>query len=157
MNQHAVSGVNQARKEELPVRGLWVRDVSSNPDTTFFLHYHHHLPRHAHVVSMKHSKTLRVVLATAAALAIGYTLWIQVALLQAERQLNVLKQASSVIGDYASLVNVFIGTRYGGHVFPGATLPHGMVKVGMDTDSNENVSEPFMLPSWSPCCRDGAT
>ena len=43
-------------------------------------------------------------------------------------------------GDITGLVNVFIGTTGGGHVFPGATLPHGMVKVGMDTDSPNNVS-----------------
>ncbi len=58
----------------------------------------------------------------------------------------------------ADLVNLFVGTTNGGHVFPGqrpaiyaylyfprihnfagATLPHGMVKVGMDTDSPGNV------------------
>ncbi|KAJ3490419.1 hypothetical protein NLI96_g1434 [Meripilus lineatus] len=38
----------------------------------------------------------------------------------------------------AALVNLFIGTTRGGHTFPGATLPHGMVKVGMDTDSPGN-------------------
>jgi len=38
----------------------------------------------------------------------------------------------------ANLVNVFIGTTKGGHTFPGATLPHGMVKVGMDTDSPDS-------------------
>ncbi|PFH46413.1 glycoside hydrolase family 92 protein [Amanita thiersii Skay4041] len=43
-----------------------------------------------------------------------------------------------LISDPASLVNPFIGTTKGGHVFPGATLPHGMVKVGMDTDSPGN-------------------
>ncbi|KAH8112965.1 glycoside hydrolase family 92 protein [Phellopilus nigrolimitatus] len=37
-----------------------------------------------------------------------------------------------------SLVNVFIGTTNGGNVFPGATVPHGMAKVGMDTDSPHN-------------------
>ncbi|KAI0922609.1 hypothetical protein AcV5_009537 [Taiwanofungus camphoratus] len=42
------------------------------------------------------------------------------------------------ITDPASLVNLFVGTTNGGHVFPGATLPHGMVKVGMDTDSPGN-------------------
>ncbi|CAL1712499.1 unnamed protein product [Somion occarium] len=42
------------------------------------------------------------------------------------------------IQDPASLVNLFIGTRNGGHTFPGATLPHGMVKVGMDTNSPGN-------------------
>ncbi|KAF5320469.1 hypothetical protein D9611_010776 [Ephemerocybe angulata] len=35
-------------------------------------------------------------------------------------------------------VNPFIGTVNVGHVFPGATLPHGMVKAGMDTDSPGN-------------------
>ena len=44
-----------------------------------------------------------------------------------------------VIGDLADLVNVFIGTTGGGHVFPGATVPHGMVKAGLDTDSPGNV------------------
>ncbi|KAF7300489.1 Glycoside hydrolase family 92 protein [Mycena chlorophos] len=33
-------------------------------------------------------------------------------------------------------VNLFIGTSNGGNVFPGATVPHGMVKVGMDTDGD---------------------
>ncbi|KAH7921950.1 glycoside hydrolase family 92 protein [Leucogyrophana mollusca] len=46
--------------------------------------------------------------------------------------------SSAIITDPASYVNVFIGTTNGGHVFPGATLPHGMVKVGMDTDSPGN-------------------
>ncbi|KAL4261951.1 Peptide-N(4)-(N-acetyl-beta-glucosaminyl)asparagine amidase [Pleurotus pulmonarius] len=42
------------------------------------------------------------------------------------------------ISDPASFTNLFIGTTNGGHVFPGATLPHGMVKAGMDTDSPGN-------------------
>ncbi|KAG5640175.1 hypothetical protein DXG03_000730, partial [Asterophora parasitica] len=42
------------------------------------------------------------------------------------------------ITDPASYVLPFIGTTNGGHVFPGATLPHGMVKPGMDTDSPGN-------------------
>ncbi|OCH84461.1 glycoside hydrolase family 92 protein [Obba rivulosa] len=46
--------------------------------------------------------------------------------------------SSVFISDPASLVNLFIGTTNGGHVFPGATLPHGMAKVGMDTDSPGN-------------------
>lgn len=46
---------------------------------------------------------------------------------------------SGSIADPADLVNVFIGTTLGGHVFPGATLPHGMVKAGMDTNSPGNV------------------
>ncbi|TFK31528.1 glycoside hydrolase family 92 protein [Crucibulum laeve] len=51
-----------------------------------------------------------------------------------------ISSASSVprITDPASLVIPFIGTTNGGHVFPGATIPHGMVKVGMDTDSPGN-------------------
>ncbi|KAK2466575.1 hypothetical protein APHAL10511_001437 [Amanita phalloides] len=42
------------------------------------------------------------------------------------------------ITDPAQYVLPFIGTTNGGHVFPGATIPHGMVKVGMDTNSPEN-------------------
>ncbi|KAH7911239.1 glycoside hydrolase family 92 protein [Hygrophoropsis aurantiaca] len=45
---------------------------------------------------------------------------------------------NTTITDPASYVDVFIGTTNGGHVFPGATLPHGMVKVGLDTDSPGN-------------------
>ena len=43
--------------------------------------------------------------------------------------------------DPSALVNLFIGTTNGGHSFPGATIPHGMIKVGLDTDSPGNVSE----------------
>jgi len=60
--------------------------------------------------------------------------------------------------DPLNYVDLFIGTTLGGHTFPGniyanvippliqcfhcsgATVPHGMVKVGMDTDSSGNVS-----------------
>ncbi|CAA7263424.1 unnamed protein product [Cyclocybe aegerita] len=42
------------------------------------------------------------------------------------------------ITDPSSLVIPFIGTTNGGHVFPGATIPHGMIKAGMDTDSPGN-------------------
>ncbi|KXN83541.1 hypothetical protein AN958_01250 [Leucoagaricus sp. SymC.cos] len=48
--------------------------------------------------------------------------------------------SSGPIADPASLVLPFIGTTSGGHVFPGATIPHGMVKAGLDTDSNENFA-----------------
>ena len=51
-----------------------------------------------------------------------------------------IQTESVVIDDYTDLVNVFIGTTNLGHVFPGATLPHGMVKAGMDTDSPDKVS-----------------
>ncbi|KAL0566377.1 hypothetical protein V5O48_015636 [Marasmius crinis-equi] len=47
-------------------------------------------------------------------------------------------RAAVFIEDPASLVLSFIGTTNGEHVFPGATLPHGMVKDGMDTDSPGN-------------------
>ncbi|KAF8876853.1 glycoside hydrolase family 92 protein [Infundibulicybe gibba] len=47
-------------------------------------------------------------------------------------------QTLTTISDPASFVIPFIGTTNGGHVFPGATLPHGMVKAGMDTDSPGN-------------------
>ncbi|GJJ11429.1 hypothetical protein Clacol_005662 [Clathrus columnatus] len=40
--------------------------------------------------------------------------------------------------DLAKFVNLFIGTINDGHVFPGATVPHGMVKAGLDTDSPGN-------------------
>ncbi|KAJ7096562.1 glycosyl hydrolase family 92-domain-containing protein [Mycena belliarum] len=33
-------------------------------------------------------------------------------------------------------VNLFIGTLNNGNTFPGATVPHGMVKIGMDTDGD---------------------
>lgn len=69
------------------------------------------------------------------------------------------KRADVPITDPASHVNLFIGTTSSGHAFPGmchtlspvcvlpseilvgsgVTLPHGMVKVGIDTDSPDNV------------------
>ncbi|KAF8624690.1 hypothetical protein AX17_007021 [Amanita inopinata Kibby_2008] len=54
------------------------------------------------------------------------------------RSLPSSQSSIPVISDPASYVNLFIGTTNGGHVFPGATLPHGMAKVGMDTDAPEN-------------------
>lgn len=52
---------------------------------------------------------------------------------------------TAVVGDLSELVNVFIGTTNDGHVFPGATIPHGMVKVGLDTDSRGAVR------AWISC------
>ncbi|KAJ7115134.1 glycosyl hydrolase family 92-domain-containing protein [Mycena crocata] len=43
---------------------------------------------------------------------------------------------TAAISDPLSHVNLFIGTGNGGNSFPGATIPHGMVKVGMDTDGS---------------------
>ncbi|KAJ7097269.1 alpha-1,2-mannosidase, putative subfamily, partial [Mycena belliarum] len=40
--------------------------------------------------------------------------------------------------DPAQFVNAFIGTKNGGHVFAGATLPWGSVKAGADSDSGDN-------------------
>ncbi|KAF9448478.1 glycoside hydrolase family 92 protein [Macrolepiota fuliginosa MF-IS2] len=48
------------------------------------------------------------------------------------------KNTITPITDPASFVVPFIGTINGGHVFPGATLPHGMVKAGLDTDAPGN-------------------
>ncbi|KIY66915.1 glycoside hydrolase family 92 protein [Cylindrobasidium torrendii FP15055 ss-10] len=46
-------------------------------------------------------------------------------------------------------INLFIGTINGGHTFPGATVPHGLVKVGMDTDSPGNHAGYDGDPSWN--------
>ncbi len=35
--------------------------------------------------------------------------------------------------NYTQLVNVFVGTDFHGHTFPGATVPHGMVQLSPDT------------------------
>ncbi|KAJ7763671.1 alpha-1,2-mannosidase, putative subfamily [Mycena maculata] len=40
--------------------------------------------------------------------------------------------------DTAQFVNQFIGTKNGGHVFSGATLPWGSVKAGADSNSTDN-------------------
>jgi putative alpha-1,2-mannosidase len=66
--------------------------------------------------------------------------------------------------DPAQFVNPFIGTKSGGHVFPGATLPWGSVKAGADSRSNDNqagyVSDgtpitgisSLSVVSWVICC-----
>jgi putative alpha-1,2-mannosidase len=46
--------------------------------------------------------------------------------------------ASAVAQDPAQFVNHFIGTSNGGHVFAGATLPWGSVKVVADSLSGDN-------------------
>ncbi|KAF9259619.1 glycoside hydrolase family 92 protein [Marasmius fiardii PR-910] len=56
--------------------------------------------------------------------------------------------SSRLIEDPASFVLPFIGTTNGGHVFPGATLPNGMIKVGMDTDSPGNHAGYDADPRW---------
>ena len=55
--------------------------------------------------------------------------------------LSVGVARTAVIGagaDPAQHVNTFIGTKNGGHVFAGATLPSGSVKVVADSLSNDN-------------------
>ncbi|TFK78035.1 glycoside hydrolase family 92 protein, partial [Polyporus arcularius HHB13444] len=59
------------------------------------------------------------------------------------------KRADVPIPDPASRVNLFIGTTSSGHAFPGVTLPHGMVKVGMDTDSGDNHAGYDANPNFS--------
>ncbi|KAF9059872.1 glycoside hydrolase family 92 protein [Rhodocollybia butyracea] len=51
---------------------------------------------------------------------------------------STLVRAEIFIQNPAEYVLPFIGTTNGGHVFPGATLPHGMVKAGLDTNSPDN-------------------
>ncbi|KAJ6620672.1 glycosyl hydrolase family 92-domain-containing protein [Mycena sp. CBHHK59/15] len=46
--------------------------------------------------------------------------------------------ASAATQDPAQFVNPFIGTKNGGHVFPGATLPWGSVKAVADSNSGDN-------------------
>ncbi|KAI9068178.1 glycoside hydrolase family 92 protein [Trametes sanguinea] len=62
---------------------------------------------------------------------------------------NSDQRADVPIPDPASHVNLFIGTTSSGHAFPGVTLPHGMVKVGMDTDSPDNHAGYDSNPSFS--------
>ncbi|KAL1752089.1 glycosyl hydrolase family 92-domain-containing protein [Schizophyllum commune] len=49
-----------------------------------------------------------------------------------------VKRAAGEALEPVDYVLPFIGSVNGGHVFTGATVPHGMVKVGMDTDSPGN-------------------
>ena len=89
---------------------------------------------------------VRAALCTLIGFGIAYNLWLRVAVLSVSsgrfyfpgRVAQNLKEVT--VGDYTDLVNVFIGTVEGGHVFPGATVPHGMVKAGLDTDSPGAVS-----------------
>ncbi|KAJ7051298.1 glycoside hydrolase family 92 protein [Mycena amicta] len=50
--------------------------------------------------------------------------------------LAAVRVAAAATFDPLQHVNLFIGTVNGGNTFPGATVPHGMVKVGMDTDGD---------------------
>ncbi|KAJ7501711.1 alpha-1,2-mannosidase, putative subfamily [Mycena galericulata] len=61
--------------------------------------------------------------------------------------------------DPARWVNPFIGTKNGGHVFPGATLPWGAVKAGPDSHSGEDqagyVSDGSPITGFSSGHDDG--
>ncbi|KAJ7434813.1 hypothetical protein B0H11DRAFT_2257896 [Mycena galericulata] len=61
--------------------------------------------------------------------------------------------------DPAQWVNPFIGTKSGGHVFPGATLPWGAVKAGPDSRSGEDqagyVSDGSPITGFSSGHDDG--
>ncbi|TBU57549.1 glycoside hydrolase family 92 protein [Dichomitus squalens] len=59
------------------------------------------------------------------------------------------RRADVPVPDPASVVDLFIGTTSSGHAFPGVTLPHGMVKVGMDTDSGDNHAGYDANPAFS--------
>ena len=92
------------------------------------------------------SRSSKSFLAVLAVISIGMTLYFRatvysLSFTNSSGASRVIPPA--VLGDVTNLVNVFIGTTNGGHVFPGATLPHGMVKAGMDTDSPGNVSNNF--------------
>lgn len=73
-------------------------------------------------VKMKQS----LIILSLAASVLGYAPWLE------SRAVN---HVASNINETepANLANLFIGTTKGGHTFPGPTLPHGFVKVGMDT------------------------
>lgn len=89
---------------------------------------------------MKANDRTRHVFAVLVLSALAYSVWLRVGVFRlSERRVFRENAPPAVVGDLSDLVNVFIGTNGGGHVFPGATVPHGMVKVGMDTDSPGNV------------------
>ena len=48
---------------------------------------------------------------------------------------------TQLIENKSELVNVFVGTDFHGHTFPGATMPFGMVQLGPDT----------RLTGWDGC------
>ncbi|KAF5368241.1 hypothetical protein D9757_011215 [Collybiopsis confluens] len=71
------------------------------------------------------------------------------------------RAAETFIRNPIDFVLPFIGTTDGGHVFPGATLPHGMVKAGMDTNSPGNQAgydaDPQFLPIGFSQLHDSGT
>ncbi|KAJ7139402.1 glycosyl hydrolase family 92-domain-containing protein [Mycena epipterygia] len=52
--------------------------------------------------------------------------------------LSAVVVAAAAAQDPAQFVNAFIGTKNGGHVFSGATLPWGSVKPGADSNSGDD-------------------
>lgn len=54
--------------------------------------------------------------------------------------LNITKAQETVNKDYTKYIDPFIGTQGGGNIFPGASYPFGLVKVGPDCgDLNSNM------------------
>ena len=88
--------------------------------------------------------TVRHVLTALVALFVLYSLWFRGSL-SLYSDIFHRDKKTAVVGDLTDLVNVFIGTTKGGHVFPGATVPHGMIKAGLDTDSPDNVSPTLLF------------
>ncbi|KLO11779.1 glycoside hydrolase family 92 protein [Schizopora paradoxa] len=99
---------------------------------------------------MQPTNRLQHVTAALVLLGLSYSVWFYVAIYRLpERSISRQEAPPVVIGDLSDLVNVFIGTNGGGHVFPGATVPHGMVKAGMDTDSPGNHAGYDADPKYS--------
>ncbi|KAF8331884.1 alpha-1,2-mannosidase, putative subfamily [Cantharellus anzutake] len=73
--------------------------------------------------------------------------------------LLLLLPGTVVTEPLTSYVNQFIGTTNGGHVFAGATLPFGVVKAVVNSDSKENlggyVSDGSPIRGISPLHDDG--
>ena len=57
-----------------------------------------------------------------------------------------LPASESASVDYTAYVDPFLGTLGGGNIFPGATLPHGVIKFGADTLSGSRSA----LSGWTP-------
>jgi hypothetical protein len=50
-------------------------------------------------------------------------------------------------------VDPFIGTQGGGHVFPGAVYPFGMVQLSPDTQTRNREPKPEYDPAYAPWAR----
>lgn len=79
--------------------------------------------------------------------------------LLSKRASHHVHKESPATKDFLDYVNPFIGTKNGGHVFSGATIPFGLVKAGIDTDSSDNqagyVSDGSNVTGFSQLHDDG--